>query len=187
MTSSAERIGLDTLQRDRGLRHRAGHAGEVLHGLEELLQVGEVDRQRAGRHRARNDQRGALPEHDGRADRHHDTDHGRHQRFDLACAKRRRDSRAACGLQMRDLDILAAERLGHADRTQSVLNDGQHVALPLAYRASRFLDRLLEMKDENQEHGRECDGDEGKIPIHPQHQPHHEDDGEEIDHDVERG
>ena len=47
---------LNSLQRDRHLGDSAGHAREILNRLEELLQIGEVDGQRAGGHRSGNDQ-----------------------------------------------------------------------------------------------------------------------------------
>ena len=74
---------LDTLERHRCLRDGACGAGEILHRLEELGQIGEVDRQRAGGHRTRDDQRGAPPQYDGSAERHHDTDHRRQHGLDL--------------------------------------------------------------------------------------------------------
>ncbi len=51
----------------------------------------------------------------------------------------------------------------------------------------RLLDGLLEARDEEQQERRDGDGDQGEVPVEPEHQAEHADDGEQIDEDVERG
>jgi hypothetical protein len=41
---------LDALETDRGLRDDVGHFRQVLHGLEELVEIGKEDRERADGH-----------------------------------------------------------------------------------------------------------------------------------------
>ena len=69
----------DPFHADRGLRDRARHLGEVLHRLEELVQVGKEDGQRPGRHRGGEDERCSPPENERGAERHGHHDHRREQ------------------------------------------------------------------------------------------------------------
>ena len=94
-----------------GLRDGVRHLREVLHRLEELRQVREEHGQRAGGHRAGEDQRRAAPQHEPGAQRDDDRHHRREQRLDLARLERRVDRRAARRRHARHLEVLPAERL----------------------------------------------------------------------------
>ena len=177
---------LDALERDRRLRNRAGHACEVLHRFEELRKVGEIDRQRAGGHRSCDDQRRSLPQHDRRADRDHDADHGRQQRLDLPGLEGGLDCGVAGRFEMGDFQVLASECLYRSNRSQPLLNDGDDLALPGPNHPRDFLHSLLEMHDRHQQEGRDGEGNQGEVPIEPEHQADHEDDGDDVDDDAQR-
>ena len=52
------------------------------------------------------------------------------------------------------------------------------LALANADVARRLLHRLLEAEDEQQQERRERDCDQGEVPVQPEHQAQHEDDGQ---------
>ena len=66
-----DRVGfedrLHALQTDCGLRDDVRHFRQILHRLEELVQIGEEDRQRADGHGVFQNQSRAAPEHKGHA------------------------------------------------------------------------------------------------------------------------
>src|SRR4029077_5325026 len=170
---------LDTFQGNGGLRNGAGHARKILHWLEELLQVSEVNSQRTRPHGSRDDQRCALPQHDGSANRHHNADNGRHQRFDLSCPKGGRDGGVACRFQMRHFEVLPPERLGDTDRSKSALYNRQHLALPRAHGPRRLLYGLLEMEHKREKYRRERNRYQRKVPVGQEHQSHQKAVGDE--------
>ena len=60
-------------------------------------------------------------------------------------------------------------------------------ALLFADVVGRFFDGFFESRDEEEKEWRYGYGDEGEVPVEPEHEAEHADDGEEIDEDVERG
>ena len=88
-----DRIGvedrLDALQADRGLRDDVGHFREVLHRLEELVEIGKKHRQRADGHRVAQNQPRPAPEHERHAARDGHRDDGREQRLHAPGFERR--------------------------------------------------------------------------------------------------
>ena len=68
-----------------------------------------------------------------------------------------------------------------------MLYHGDDLALFLTDFVGRLFHRLLEARHEEQQKWRDPHGDQGEIPVEPEHQTEHADDGQQIDEDVEGG
>jgi hypothetical protein len=105
---------------------------------------------------------------------------------DLICRALSAASMVARGLQMLNLEILAAERLDRVHRSQPFLDHRDDFALAGAHDTRDIFYRPLELNDKHQKEGRDPEGDQRKIPVHPEHQPHHKYDGDHVHEDAER-
>jgi hypothetical protein len=177
---------LDALDRDRGLSDRVAHLGELLHRLEELAQVGEEDGQLPHRHRVGEDERRATIEHESRAQRGGDRDGGGEEGLHLARRERGIDRRLADLLQVLLLDGFRAECLDDSGRLQTLLHHRHDVALVAAHLVRGALHGAVEAHHEQQQERRDGHRHEREIPVEPEHDAEHSEDGEQIDENGER-
>ena len=184
-----DRVGvenrLDTFQADRCLRDDIGHFREVLHRVEELIEVGEKHRQRANGHRVAQNQSRPAPEHKSHAKRDGHRDNRGEQRLDAPRLQGRLHRLHARVLEARFLHILPAERLDRAHGFQALLHDGDDVALALAHLVRGVLHGFLETRDEEQQEGGDAHRDQRKVEIQVEHHADHTEDGQRIDEDAE--
>jgi hypothetical protein len=82
-------------------------------------------------------------------------------------------------------NLFAVEGFNHLHRLKSLLNYGDDLRLFLANVVRSFFNGLLESRDEEEKEWRHCEGDEGEIPVEPEHQAQHAQNGEHVDNDVE--
>ncbi len=116
--------GADALDADGGLGDGVGGGGEVLDGLEELGEVGEVDGEFADGHGAGEDERRSAPEHDGGADRDGNGDDRREERLDAAGLERRADGGLADIVEELFFCLLLAEGFDDLHRFEALLDYG---------------------------------------------------------------
>ena len=84
------------------------------------------------------------------------------------------------------LEFLAAKGLDDADRLQTLLHDGDDIALIAAHLVRRVLHLAVEARDEQQQKRCHADSDKREIPIEPEHDSQHPYDGQQVDQDTER-
>ena len=105
---------LNALDTNRSLRDGIGHLGEILHRLEEFVEVRKKDGQRAHRHGSGQNEGRAMPKHDCGTQSHSHGDDGREQRLHFASLERSIDGGAAYFAQFLLFQILPAECLHDA-------------------------------------------------------------------------
>ena len=185
-----DRVGvedrLDALQADRGLGDDVSHLREILHRLEELVEVGKEHRHRADRHGAAEHQPRPAPEHESHAERNRHRDEGREQRLHPPGFERRPDGFHAGRVEPAFLRVLAAEGFDRAHGFQALLQDAHDAALALAHLVGGLFHRLLEPRDEQQQERRHAHSDEGEIKVEVEHHADHADDGQRINQDAEQ-
>ncbi len=70
---------------------------------------------------------------------------------------------------------------------EALLDYGDDLALLFADFVGGGLDGFFEARDEEEQEGCDGEGDEGEVPVEPEHEAEHADDGEHVDEDVEGG
>ena len=83
--------------------------------------------------------------------------------------------------------VFAAKGLDHAHGFESLLNRRDDVALFFANFVSSLLHVTLEAGNEEQQERSQRQSDQRKIPVEPEHEADHADNGKQVDGDAERG
>jgi hypothetical protein len=84
------------------------------------------------------------------------------------------------------LEFLAAEGLDDAHRFEALLDDCDDVALVAADLVRRRFHLLVEARDEEQQEGGGANGDQREVPVEPEHDADHAEDGQQVDDDGQR-
>ena len=83
--------------------------------------------------------------------------------------------------------VFSSEGLDDPHGLQALLHHGDDFRLFLAHLVRRFLHRLLESRHEEQQEGGHRDRDQGEVPVQPEHQTEHGDDGQQVNQNVQGG
>src|SRR5271157_5013160 len=158
---------------------------KVLDWLEELAQVRQVDREPADRHRSHQDERCSAPQHYG-GTQSNDNGHQRaEQRFHPAGGQSGTHCRLAYFLEFLLLHVLPPKGFDDPHGFQTLLHHGNDFRLLFADLVRRLLHRLLESRYEEQQEGRHRDRDHGEVPVQPEHQAQHGNDGEQVNQNIQ--
>ena len=84
------------------------------------------------------------------------------------------------------LEFLPPEGLDDAHRLETLLDDGNDVALVPADFVRGSLHLLVETRHEQQQKRRRANGDQREVPVEPEHDADHADNGQQVDHDAQR-